>query len=226
MAETATLDPGLRELVRDQQLDAEIAALKELRLTPYSEQVTPEDGEVAKLVEGGKFTITQSHEGKPVPKERIRIYATSDGEPRDVLLYMLSKYLQRKGPNGKPVFSMTPTVPYVTGQVKCILHRDHELRPILDKIGLANRYCEAANIASEFDARLHGENRHPRSWKTWKEYEEKLEKDAEKERWGVLLNKVGGGTPGTAFSCTAEGCTRFFDSEQGLRMHQTKEHRS
>ena len=235
-------------------MDAKIAELRELlsAAAPKQEKVAVENGEVAGITEAG-FNVTHEYNtgplaGRPVPKERQRIYATADGEPRDVLVYRLSDYLKRRHPDGTPVFSMAPTKPYITGGIKCVFHADHPLRPTLDAIGLAGtETCPAANLASEFHARRHAEIKHSERWKTYKEHLARVEKDEERDRWAALLNATQGGrdpykttgeTAGRiaaqhpdasdvqAHFCLAEGCTRFFDSDQGLRIHQAKEHRS
>lgn len=191
----ATLDPGIRDALREQVLDAEITNLREAfaNATPFVQTVVPEDSEVAGLVEGGKMTLTQTHDGKPVPKERVTIYATSNGEPREVLFYMLSNYLRRRHPNGTPVFSMAPTKPFVRGNVKCFFHPEHPLKETMDAIGLAGTEpCMSANLASDFHARRHAETRHETRWQVYREHLDKLEKDTEARRWEVLLNRVAG----------------------------------
>ena len=188
---TQELEVGVKGAIREQVLDAEIEKLREAfsGVTPFVEKLAPDGSEVAEAMTGG-MTLTQTHGGKPTPKERVTIYATIDGEPRPVLFYMLSSYLKRRHGDGTPVFSLIPTKEYSQGKVLCFLHEDNPLRPLLDEIGLRNRTCPAGRIASDLDARLHGENRHPQSWRVWLEHKADLEKQEERLRWDALLGKA------------------------------------
>lgn len=236
----APVDPGIRDYTREQLLESEIANLKSafMNATPFVQTVIPEDSEVGGLVEGGTMTLTQSHDGKPVPKERVTIYATSNGEPREVLFYMLSKYLQRRHPDNTPVFSLVPTKPYITGNVKCYFHPDHPLRETMDRIGLAGgEPCPAGNLASEFHARRHAEIKHDQRWRVYREYLQQVEKDAEAKRWEVLLSRVSGqpeqaggaraaslsgGAASASPAVVCEACGWEGKNAQALRLHKSR----
>lgn len=229
----AVADPGVGQLVAQQIVEAEIEKLRATlqTATPFAESVVPESSDVAGMIEGGKMGMTAAMGGKPVPKEKVTIYKTLDGEPCQVHVYMLAKYLTRKHENGKPVWSLIPTVEYARGKVLCFLNEAHPNRLLLDSLGLTNRTCPAAHIASDFDARLHAEHRHPQSWRVWLEHKDALKEQEERLRWDALLSATTGKTISstgdhTIFACPDEECPRFFDSEQGLRIHQSKEHKS
>ena len=147
-------------------------------------------------------------------REKVRLWNTLTGEPSDVLIYMVSKYLGRKRPDGKPFWTLredqAPKAP--RGTLMCLLHPDHPEREWLDSIGLQGRFCaindaeqrHKANITSEFELAEHMRKKHRREWATIEREREKEEKEAEKD-WqrrlmqtmtqGVKLPKKGPGRP-------------------------------
>src|SRR3990167_8915723 len=92
----------------------------------------------------------------------VTIYDTLTGMPSQVLYYMLSKTLKyrRTDDPSKRVFSMRQLVPYVLGNLPCILNPDHPMRPRLIEMGLGDRTCRKHNLRTSLDVRRHALHRH------------------------------------------------------------------
>lgn len=191
-------NPEVGPLLKQQFVDAALASMKGMSNAELREKIIPEDAELAEAIAGGgEMNLVASMESKPLGM--MTIYATIDGEPRDVLIYNVGKLLARTHKEGslkgKPVFTVSPRMPFVTGKVKCWLHPEHPRREFLDKIGLTGRICMSANLASEFDARIHCKNRHSQSYQVIQEAEQRAKEDREADRWAALLAATQGQAP-------------------------------
>lgn len=107
--------------------------------------------------------------GVEIPRRMVALYNTRTGERILVNVWRKADVLKLKHKDkaypqfiGKPVFSESPTVEPVRGQVKCFLHPDHPMRAEFNKRGYPA--CPAGNLASEQDAALHEERTHKSIW--------------------------------------------------------------
>lgn len=162
-------------------------------------------------------------------EDRAIIYDTETGEPREVLVKMLAQNLKKRR-NGKPAFSVSPVKAYVQGSVPCWFNPASEKYAWVSSIpGLETFICNAAHLASEFDAELHAKHRHDRRYLRVKDYEERREKDeakATQERTiAAMMAMAGAKAADGIFRCDVDGCSRFFDSSQGLAQHKSTGHR-
>ena len=118
-------------------------------------------------------------------RDRITIYDTSTGEPRNVAVVMLRKIMGKVRGN-KPAFALTPDgLPeFYEGSVVCFLSPNHPDRDEYRKMGVhvdcstqtnvitgytADRKpihmtVSADHLASEMDRELHMQHKHPRAW--------------------------------------------------------------
>lgn len=180
--------------------------------------------------------------GKLISNEgdKVTIVSTQDGEPREINTNMLAKTLKKRLPDGRRAFEMvdpqtgkvTGYVPeYVTGTIPCWFNQNSPRFDELSAIpGLRGFTCDSAHLASEFDAEQHAKNRHTRRYRMALDYLERKEREDDRairrEEVAAMRALVSAGrTPAVAdeviYRC--EGCTRFFDSDQGLKIHRSKE---
>ena len=75
-------------------------------------------------------------------------------------------------------------------------------------------------------------HRHDRRYLRVKDYEERREKaeakDAQERQIAAMLAMAGAKAPVAddgIFRCEVSGCSRFFDSQQGLTMHKSTGHK-
>lgn len=202
------------------------ARIDEIKTTRDHGFVLPADSEVdAHLAAPMSMTSTAA--------DRAIIYDQRTGEPREVLVNMLAKTLKKKD-NGKRVFDVSPPagVKYTQGTIPCWFNPASEKFAEIQAIpGLAGFECPAAHLASEFDAELHAKHRHDRRYARVKDYMDRKERDEERaiQRASVeAMLKLAGGAAGNAapaiFACRVDGCARFFDSEDGRKIHESKPH--
>lgn len=168
--------------------------------------------------------------------DRAVIYDTETGEPREVLVNMLAKTLKKRR-DGKMAFSVTPVKEFRQGQVPCWFNPASAMyATVQDVPGLRGFTCASAHLASEFDAEMHAKRRHSQRYlmvEDWRQRKEREDTKALQERQieaMMAMARANSGIPATAnpapvniFYCTAEGCGRFFDSDQGLKIHRSKE---
>jgi len=164
-----------------------------------------------------------------------RVYDRETGVASDILNSRLKDTLKRRYPRdhpmvGKTVFLLRPLVEAPQGKVVCLLHPEHPQREYLDSIGLRNKFCYSAHIASEFDLDGHMRHRHSKEWAIIERARTREREDEGRQllkQQTELLAKMSGQTTATPqiFRCDAEGCTRFFDSAQGLAMHRNRDHK-
>jgi hypothetical protein len=203
------------------------AAVDQLNLGGI-EQVIQYTEDVRAAVGEGKLTLTSS-------AGKVRIYNRETGVPSDVLTDQLKSHLKKRFPSGhhlsgQLVFSLQPTVDPPMGMVMCLLHPDHPDRPYLDSVGLKGKFCYSEHIASEFDLEGHMRHRHSKEWAVIERAQKRQSDDEGRQllrQQTELLARMSGQTPNApvVYPCYESGCTRFFDTAQGLRLHQTKEHR-
>lgn len=96
-------------------------------------------------------------------KEFVRLYSNLDGEPRDILVYMLKGAVKKRLPDGRPAFSRTQPEWYRKGEFKCWLHPESAERALVQQVGIT-RTCPAAHIKTKLDQELHMQHRHKQEW--------------------------------------------------------------
>ena len=163
-------------------------------------------------------------------EDRAIIYHRETGEPREVLVNMLAKTLKKKNPDGSRVFDVAPTKEYKPGSVPCWFNPNSERYATISQIpGLETFKCDSEHLASEFDAELHCKNRHDRRYLRVKDYLDRKERDDDRARQDrqieAMLAMAGAKTTEGIHACAVGTCTRFFDSDAGLRMHQNRDHK-
>lgn len=173
------------------------------------------------------------------------IYDTTTGEPRVIPVVYLAKTLKKRR-GGKKAFvaadpetgkPITPVPEYRRGDLMCFLHPDHPERHDLEALGLGpeivcgdNETTPAAHFKTEFDVRMHESKCHPISWQIREEWREKQERDdarAAQERYTSAILQMAGARAGNmpvVYPCSNDGCTRFFDSDDGRKVHEAKAH--
>lgn len=174
------------------------------------------------------------------------IFDTSSGEPRIIPTVFLAKTLKKRR-GGKKAFvaadpetgrPLTPVPEYRYGELMCFLHPDHPERHELEALGLGpeiicgdNETAPAAHFKTAYDVRMHESKCHPISWGIREEWREKKEREdarlAQDRYTNAILQmagrQAGGGGP-VVYPCTDENCTRFFDSDEGRKIHESKAH--
>ena len=226
-------DPSIPQHLKEQIAQAQVETIQQ-----EAELFAPSDGELSELI-GGKGKVTHQH---AAGTGKMTLYDTSTGEPREgVNQYAVAKALVKKR-DGKPAFSLQPTKTFVRGQVMCYLHPDHPQREYLRGLGLdETQDCgygsdrpPAAHLASEFDRDVHMEKKHGRPWKVIQANKTEMQRqeqlDMQREQMAAILALAGskGPTteataPVTAYYC--RDCPRFFDTEQGLKVHEGRDHK-
>lgn len=174
----------------------------------------------------------------------VTIYSTKDGTASTVTTDAAKRKILLKA-DGKNVFSLKPDPRYqyvrdtVTGfpvkvspnRYQCRLHPEHGDREWLDSIGLAGQECRVDTIPSLFQLDLHMKVKHRQEHETiLREQNASKENEAidvQRATLEAMRTMAGGRTePQTAIhACPVGTCMRFFDSAQGLTLHQNKEHR-
>ena len=218
--------------IEEQLIEAKVAEVKSTGNHGFSVFKTG-DSEVDSSVEGGRMAFTTN------AADKVWVYSTENGEPREILVNMLAKTLKKKRA-GKAAFSLTPMVEYRRGNKLCMLHPDHPDRELFVSLGVTKICGEgttapAGKLASDLDVRTHMEHRHKREWLTIQEHFQQVEKQEDRDRQDrlaeAMLKAVESRSESLPFpdgtqihSCAIGGCKRFFDSSQGLAMHRTKEH--
>lgn len=203
------------------------AAVDQLQLGGVKQVI--QYGEDVRAVIGDSGISLESSAG------RVRVYHRETGLASDVLSDQLKMQLKKRFPSGhhmagQTVFSLSPTVVPFRGEVLCLLHPDHPDRPYLDTIGLRNKFCYSAHIASEFDLEGHMAHRHSTEWKIMERARvQKNENEGRqllREQTQLLARMGGVSEPGPQiFPCPMPGCTRFFDTAQGVAMHKSTGHK-
>lgn len=160
----------------------------------------------------------------------------------DQLRFQLRKKFPGHHPRaGQRVFSLKPVEVPVGPQLKCWLHPEHEKRGWLDSIGLVGRSCSKDKLPTEYAVRVHMRKRHSTAWDVIVDAEAKEERRRNLEiqqRQMEAMERLASGRQEvsqveptkppngpTVYSCRAEGCSRFFDTERGRDFHERKEHK-
>jgi len=171
--------------IQDELLGVQMDTAIDMRKRGKLPKFMSGDADVDAALDGGSGTMTAT----PESVDTVVIYDTSTNEPREVLVNMLRKTMQKRRGN-KPAFSITPLGEYVQGHVMCYLHPDHPDRKWLASVGVT-KLCEtvlpdgttvsAGNLASEYDRDLHMQHKHRREWAVIKEARERQEREADRE---------------------------------------------
>lgn len=116
------------------------------------------------------------------PDERMTIYSTLTGEPRDVPLYMLPKTMRKKRADGKLAFASTQNeaLPWKQGDVPCYLNPKHPRYAECVAMGIVSEPCPAEHLASMYSQGVHMKNRHRQEWATITENDRLLREEDER----------------------------------------------
>lgn len=134
------------------------------------------------------------------------VYSTQTGEPIRVKRHRLIPTLEKRLPDGSKAFTAdASSVPvYTLGTVKCFLAKGSEHREMVDRLNISpGYYCPAEHLANDMAARVHAEHRHPTRWRMFKEYQERTEREQDREERRAEIAAIralaeGGGRRGRA----------------------------
>lgn len=187
-------------------------------------------------------------------KQKVTIYDTETGEARIIPAMYLKATMKKKRtitlPDGtaKVIDAFVPQDPetgqpyspvpeYQTGNLKCFLHPQHPDRKWLEAIGVGmeivcgdNQTRPAGSFKSTFQRDYHEKKKHPISWQirenaiSERKEQEAVERQERQIEAMMALAGRSGGSEASVFRCPTEGCPRFFDTEQGLKVH-TNQHK-
>jgi len=167
--------------------------------------------------------------------DKISVWNIHSGRRSDILSDQLRFQLRKRFPANHPlagqrVYSLKPVEGPALAQLKCWLHPGHELRPWLDSIGLMGKTCMADKIPTDYAVRTHMRRKHSGVYDLIQDERSKEEtrrqNDLQERQLAAMERLSGGATQEKrGYDCPVEGCERFFDSEQGLRLHMAKEHK-
>lgn len=219
------------------EMEAELDAVKRRYQSMLdSEEVEVAPGVGAKALKGHTTEVW------------VHLYNLKDGTVSTVTTEAAQKKIKQRGPDGSMVWSLRPPAHFqyerdkVTGRPvkvnetvwKCRLHPTADDREWLDRIGLMGRECMKANIPSQFALEQHMTMKHKAEWKViQREEEAKTEREArdvarmQAEAMLALAGRGGGEQAAdvTVYRCREGGCSRFFDTEQGLAIHKGRDHK-
>lgn len=166
-----------------------------------------------------------------LPGQKVRIYDTRSGYSSDVLPYMLPAVMKMQWAAGGLMYSRRPTVSPPSGTSWCFLNPEFPDRERVMAAGVGHIRCsKPAPLLSVVHATRHAETRHGDSFKIYQGYireqieaEERQFRQMQMEVMRGQLSQQASTPAGNAFRCDAAGCARFFDSDQGLKIHKSKE---
>lgn len=218
----------MNSVIEDQLIEARVAEIRETR--DHGMTSTFDAGDIAEYA-ATKPTL-KSNEG-----DKVTIVSTIDGEPREIPSLMLAKTLKKKRPDGKRAFEMVdpatgrltgPVPEFIGGSVPCWFNpKSEKWASLQDIAGLKGFQCPSESLASEFDAEMHCKNRHSRRYgvavDAFARREREEERALQRQSIDAMLKMAGGKTP-EIFTCRVDGCSRFFDSEDGRKIHEGKPH--
>ena len=223
-----------------EQLGEETAVLSALDIAIEGAQVK-ETFAVGSGLEGFTDTGTIEATTQYPPEYKVpmvTLYDREDGTPSEMLTYMASdRLMEDKLPDGTrrwtPTESEAPE--YVLGTVKCYFHPDSPHRDEVLEAGLGHVRCgypfrgPKANLRTEYDLEGHMAAGHPGQWKLLGKVTQQKKDDEDRKfrelNTKVLMQTLERGEPTKAYTCEAEDCPRFFDSEHALKIHAGRDHK-
>mgnify|MGYP001616826328 CR=1 FL=1 len=130
---------------------------------------SPEEAAQIADLEGATIELRPTGVQLNAESQPVRLYHTVTGEPRIVpRIYARTALLKRfrakdgAGLAGEFVFSVRPTVPWILGKVKCLLHPDRPERQTYTSWGLP--VCTSEHFPSEHEAENHTRSDHATAW--------------------------------------------------------------
>lgn len=160
--------------IEQQVIEAEISNLK--RGVEFAGEAIADGA----LLSEGNLAGSLQIGSDPGSRDYVTLYSEVDGLPSRVLMNMLGKKLSQKLPDGRRAWSTKPTIPYMAGSLKCLLHAEHPQREHWDSIGLMGKTCTKSNIPSDFEVRQHMTHAHGQEWRVMEEARESAERDEER----------------------------------------------
>lgn len=126
----------------------------------------------------------------------------------------LMRYLKKRGPNGGRWFFLTQQAPPPELPIRCFVEP-------------SGRQCPK-RLRTIPDLYMHVISKHGEESKMYADVLEAMKRKMQAQLEPTVLQALGIGDvePGpTVYHCRAEGCPRFFDSEQGRKLHETTGHK-
>lgn len=220
--------------VKDVQLDIELQELmeKQAAIRDAPEFITDSD---LGSFHGGGMSVSSTSVYVP-------IYSTVDGTVSVVRKPEASRKCMERLPNGNRAFSLSPVNPawkYETDPKTraprlvreiayvCYLHPRSDKREMVERLGLNGQECLKSNLPTQFQLEAHMRSRHRQEWRTIEEAERKERED---RQYAAMMALAGNRSEATssllnAHVCDVVGCTRFFDTAQGLTLHKGRDHK-
>ncbi len=185
--------------------------------------------------------ITKELEGLKPGEAQMQVLSTDEplemwnrhtGRMSKILPAQLRFQLGKKFPAhhplaGQRVYSLKPVdTPEVAG-LKCWLNPDHEMRPWLNTLGLAEKTCQRGKLPTDYAVAVHMQRKHTMAYNIIlderRKKREKKQTDLQQQQLEAL-QRISSTQESTqvegAFYCQVEGCARFFDSEMGREKHE------
>ena len=166
-----------------------------------------------------------------LPGKLVRIYDTKTGYVSTVLPYMLKNVMKMTHKDGSPRFSRTQNVKPAEGSSWCFLNKNHPDNAQVREMGIVAQCSKPVPLLSVVHAERHAETRHSDNWKAYQRMLQERRDDEQREfqrlQLEVLRMQVAGnaGTAApTVFACRMDGCARFFDTDDGRKIHESKPH--
>ena len=194
-----------------------------------------EDSEVSRAIHSGGKRVASTTDEQAVIIER------ATGEVRQIPATYLRFALKKKRGDGVKAFvgvdpdSGQPlgTVPEPSvPSLPCFLHPEHPERAKLVEMGIGmdlvcgGHETKPARFLTEFDRGRHEQSKHKHSFaireKHMVEQRERESRERQERATDAMIALAGGKASRALFECGQ--CERFFDTEQGLKVHQGREH--
>lgn len=183
--------------------------------------------------------------------DKITLYSIVDGETSHCYRYMLPTVYNFRLPDGRRAYSLKPTNPAwqyeddsVTGlprkvhtdRLVCPLNPKHSEFHTLAAKGLVGKVCNPTtgrhkeNIPNDYEVEMHMRRKHKAELAVLERWEERRRRDEElsvqKMQMEAMQKLAGRQTDNMPqlFFCR-ENCGRFFDSEMGEKIHNSKDHK-
>lgn len=219
--------------VQDIELEIELEELRKKHKGDSSEFVP--GGDMADVFDGGGFGVSSTSVYVP-------LYHSKTGVTSLVRANEAKRKCMEKLPDGTRAFTTKPVNPawkyeydpLIKGPrlvpemgFKCYLHPESEHRQMCDELGLNSQECNKANLPTVFQQQAHMRSRHREEWKTIEMHETRARED---RNFNAMMALAGNRTEAStgslnAYVCDMPGCSRFFDTAQGLTLHKSRDHK-
>ena len=127
------------------------------------------------------------------PKRWDTVYSLATGEPIRVARHRLIDTLNKRNVDGSQMFTANKALApeYRLGTVKCFLAKGSAEREAVDTLNIApGYYCPAEHLDNDMAATLHAEKTHKTRWRLFKEWKDRQEREADKERQNAQIHAI------------------------------------